>query len=856
MTDKKYIKLKNKYLKLKKYFFQNGGQIDLKSIKKINLFTDPDMEQFLNPIYGLIMNKTCYFENIFTLGSEIENIDSENSIIEEYKIIKSIVSFVNNEHKPSNVILRQLTPIKIGKYIALLYHYKNNPVNDVNVIFNNTIADMDIRDIFNGVRSRIKINKQIKLGETNQNIFHLLLYCLWRISDSIENIKEYYNGINDTFSTLNRINCECENLYTLIEFDEDTFIEYSPEEIIPIEENTNFNRAVFNILSINNFEQINYSRLENPNDNDNDKTFSDCVETGLRNFINILIFNGKSLDLEKLRQLGAISELVIYYQKYSNFKLLFTNNARKEWIILLGGTSIKNNINFRNRVEEGIHFNIISSIANFKQILINLFAPEIVDESINIFQILQERSGSLIENIEVKKNDDSDEDDENDSEDRKDIFIKNINLEVQKFSIIKGHLLFKYIQSKSIYENYVSFYVGQNIIHKSIIEILFHNNEGTYNESILENNKYLHNKIQFKNITKIINFKNDEEKYNEFKLNMLIIGLKYSEFLDDDDVQYIEIPQIYANYLISKNFFKDEFNKYLIIILDNLDFILLITDLYMIPRLKANQTTEHLYFTDNIVLELETIGNNFLIGSSHLKTIDLLPFQNVKTIGNNFLYNCNSLETINLSSLRNVETIGSSFLFGCNSLETIDLLSLRNIKTISNNFLFNCSSLKIIDLSPLINVETIGDDFLFGCNSLETIDLSPLQNVKTIGDDFLKYCTSLKIISLPILIRTIGNSFLYNCRSLEDIDLLSLRNVETIGKHFLSGCSKLKNIYNILSLINLTNIGDYFLSGCNNLTIDLSQLETLKEQFKSNGHNFLSLVNLINNLRLRRILNL
>ena len=51
----KYLKYKNKYLELKNLLnLQYGGDKPvIRYIDQINLFTDPEMEAYLNPIYGL-----------------------------------------------------------------------------------------------------------------------------------------------------------------------------------------------------------------------------------------------------------------------------------------------------------------------------------------------------------------------------------------------------------------------------------------------------------------------------------------------------------------------------------------------------------------------------------------------------------------------------------------------------------------------------------------------------------------------------------------------------------------------------------------------------------------------------------
>ena len=113
-------------------------------------------------------------------------------------------------------------------------------------------------------------------------------------------------------------------------------------------------------------------------------------------------------------------------------------------------------------------------------------------------------------------------------------------------------------------------------------------------------------------------------------------------------------------------------------------------------------------------------------------------YSNTTSIGHNFLISCTSLKSLDLSLLTNVTSIGDNFLTSCTSLTSIDL-SLLNVTSISHNFLSGCTSLTSIDLSPLTNVTTIGIRFLNGCTSLTSIDLSLLTNVTSIGHNFLTF---------------------------------------------------------------------------------------------------------------------
>ena len=65
----KYLKYKNKYLQLKNLNYkQYGGELPIiNNIVGINLFTDPDMEIHMNPIYGLILCNNGFIINNYCL---------------------------------------------------------------------------------------------------------------------------------------------------------------------------------------------------------------------------------------------------------------------------------------------------------------------------------------------------------------------------------------------------------------------------------------------------------------------------------------------------------------------------------------------------------------------------------------------------------------------------------------------------------------------------------------------------------------------------------------------------------------------------------------------------------------------
>ncbi len=162
----KYLKYKNKYLQLKTYLEQTGGaKLIIKNINIINQFTDPNMEQYLNPIYGLYMCESGEVENLFLLYnkfySKSETKKNRYSFINLPDILSDTminacrinITRISTFIPPSIRVtsnISKLDPLIIGQYIALFYIIKTF---DINIILDNNskiINNLDNRErIFN-----------------------------------------------------------------------------------------------------------------------------------------------------------------------------------------------------------------------------------------------------------------------------------------------------------------------------------------------------------------------------------------------------------------------------------------------------------------------------------------------------------------------------------------------------------------------------------------------------------------------------------------------------------------------------------------------------------------------------------
>ena len=228
--------------------------------------------------------------------------------------------------------------------------------------------------------------------------------------------------------------------------------------------------------------------------------------------------------------------------------------------------------------------------------------------------------------------------------------------------------------------------------------------------------------------------------------------------------------------------------------------------------LKDNRVVKITLNDNNEIIKLENhnlkkVGDNFLYYNRALHEIDLLE---VEVIGNNFLMTNKNLTIVNLDSL---QKIGNGFLTRNNVLEE---LSLPNIKEIGDEFLFYNKSLQVFNAPKLMqvghdflkynivmleinlpNLQKAGNQFMYFNNYLQVANL---PNLEKVGDSFLNFNNTLLELSLPKLQKA-GNHFLYLNNSLVKLDLPMLKKV---GNHFLYLNKSIKEInvpsYNLRAL--------------------------------------------------------
>ena len=746
MYKNKYIKYKNKYLILQKKLKDQiaGGQPIIQDITKINLFTSgSNMEEYLNPIYGLYMCKSGYITNNYWLQEkEIkDNKDTNN------KHIYRLSRYLDNKVQP-NLKVMQISPIDIGRYIALLYICKNNSnfLQGINtskqykfnlgpkVTHASSIDEKILQKYISNVtviKIEIPLNpiKPLELLD-----FYIVLYCLWWVLNNDKGISDYYAGIQEVFDIYNKY-------YPLKSF----YISSGPK-LVEDPKLDSFEKILIYITKKNDFNLFTteYTNSFCKNTQGNNITYSDCGEVTGRNLINLICFNGNRFDITKLEELGAIPELIEYYSKFFNFEEQSSGkkeiygevlNSRDAWSKLIIFYANKNIKFSRQTIQAGTTYNydmdtgmaLDNTVSNFFQLISNLLPLvtkwtdiknlniddktingigkiNIIDDKYNTY-VINTESGHYYMDYMNKENED---------------IIKQIN--------------FTHLNPKQI----------------SIISLLLNKKQ------ILTEENYIFCNYDTNNFPEYIN-----NNRNPHELYIKLLMLSFTNLINEDTRRRIDIilndeSDLYFIGTILKTINTDILNQYTYTSTD-LEF------LNEIPLTKLTLIVTSFRY-NNIDLtpmkKIKSIGNNFF-EKYNLNTIDLSSLTNVTFIGNVFMSN-NTLYTIDLSPLSNVTFIGIYFMRK-SILETIDLRPLSKLESIGNYFMNSNVDLKSIDLSGLINLKSIGDGFMVGCKNIQSIDLSGLINLKSIGEGFMIGCTNIQIINLSGLIKleSIGTNFLY-----------------------------------------------------------------------------------------------
>lgn len=782
----KYLKYKNKYLQLKTQFDQVGGAKPLNNILKgINLFTDLDMEKYLNPIYGLIMAESGYIKNNFYLH-QAGFANTPESII-----INHVVREIPGTIQPTKDIVQKIKPETIGKYIGFLYITKSNWFKNLNEkskaltkIITSQSATKEEKDssiaqskaINNLVKELNKFNKEnifgIKPGTGVIEHFHILLYCLWWISTDKSGIVKYYLGINDAFKLANVY--EPESFSQIIIPENFVTEEFTKDEIdgdiIPI---PSFELVIAK-LTKKSFDIFNqeYAKSFCPEY----PIYADCGETTVRNLLNLISFNHVSgfYDVNELKRFGAIEPVIEYYlifktpsiQASHKPQLIYGEelNARDAWsklIILYGASNISwvrtcstNNQGFElnsKMASDGTKSNILQIVQNL--------LPEIKSFSkINTKYITQVKDATTngIGIITITHN----------------IFGE---IFIQCHS---GHYFMEISKKLKKIKKLDALSDAQFEIYNIFSNIG------------MDANNYLWYNITGDYLPNLINGDLNET----LKLNLVKLSLTTQYNPDVRKRIKIDVGKIPME-IFTKSKVADQYSYKS----NNFNFISQIENFTRLDITLKNVNT--ITSVDlSPLYPIETIGDNFLTLGQNITNIDLTPLSNVKIIGDSFLARCKNLQTINLEKLTNITDIGYSFLVDCLKINFVDFSAFGQIKMLKKYFLSYCSNIKQVDLSPMKELINIDSDVLINMDKLEKVNLSGLSKLKKISHNFLS-----------------------NCPELVEVNMQGLDSLEIVYGDFLSHCPKLKQI-NLTECPNL----QYFIA--NGIGPDLKIICTEKQK--------------------------
>ena len=867
-----------------------GGDTPMPQIiKHVNFFRDEDstnygdIEEYLNPIYGVIMCESGYIENNYYLAkerelrklvaqpqqqqqqdqeeekkesgeSQVEEQEEEErdmSITPEMEAILKMSTVVSPNVKPNKDIMQHFSPYMYGRYIAILYVYTyvysnlNLTKEKISKLYRSIIPKKSVQPkdtlhtlsyaIYKELTDELvtemkekneKVNFSKLFGsylhvvkkpldkeenvKPSKEIFHILLYCLWWVSNNMEGVKEYYRGINFTFERINKTILKGDislKLFPIVNITEEEQVEKvekeekkEEEEGVPLATSKKSFEYIVEEIVYKPFKVINYGRVNSFQNVDSGPIYPDCVETTMRNFINLILFDGSKFKLEILSENKVNENTIKYYETFPSFDSQMSNvkkdiygkelDAKDAWSYLIIHHA-KENIDFVNGTYE-VNSGCMSkdnSKTNFIQLLQNLLSPAMINPE-NIKEKLPELN-TLIYSVR----------------DSNDAFKKGL-----------GKIEINYVSSKKKYIVEFDFTKRHS---ESCVKIERSESKLKKNDDAYKDNQYiLYLSDPVSNIRKI-----NDENYLRFKYTSEALVNIYNKHINGNNFLELltsELGNPDARSRV-KIYAGDE-----MVLKDKLKYI-------------NHMVNDFIYVSDDFkfvdkIPHLTSLNHEFKNKYSIKKLPDLTPLERFTSIGNGFAKDCYMLSEIDLRTLTNLRSIGNGFASECSSLKTFELS--KDLVSIGNHFADGCKLTKI-DLNPFIKLESIGTHFAASCHMLDSIVLSNLPNLQKIGSNFAANCKnllSITLTNLPVL-KIIGSSdesnFAFNCENLLRITLTNLPELETIGSFFAFGCNKLTTV-ELSGLSKLHTIGTNFAfnSDVSSISlINLPELKTIGESF-------------------------
>ena len=662
----KYLKYKSKYLELKNIKYnQIGGDLPIITDPYIiNLFTDPEMERYMNPIHGCVLCNTGEISNIYWLNkdkliredlidfldvNELQNLKKKGQLIG--KVCKIIFETV----KPTKNLLA-LKPIDYGRYIALKYI---NMINSNEFIILSKQGNIQIEGIQDEDRQKIveylkKIRIYIPFIDDDLFTFHIILYCLWWVSNDDNGIEEYYCGISEIFTLLGEYSDK-------VSSEQPKKGKIKKKLSIPTfkqTKNTNPNSFEKILLEITTEKYKIYS-LGNPLhfcDDEKEPTYVNCIEVTSLNLINLIIFDNSTLNIQFLsKNFNPIPELLEFYRVFKNFNQISNINYKPEifchfmnaqdaWSYLIINFA-NSNLKFKNipANKKCLPYEVKSSASNFLQLIKNLLGIE-------NWENLNKDNLEIIDNITDK--------------DIGNIYINHNEYGEFTINILEGHIeMNNNLEIEDISIDISLLTQEQqtiiNIINLSIFSIRENALKYNFDYKSLVNLFFYNPKIIF-----ILSLTNKYNSYSRKNIN-------------------INVVQSYFDWIIEK--FIKEFNQKLQeYTYECFDFEF-IRKMPLFKHLNSNITYYRQIIDPSPLENIESLGNNFMSNYTSLISIDLSQLNKLTSIGNNFMSNCSSLKSIILP--KNLTSFEYSFLYYCYSLPTLNLSNLTCLESIKSMFL-------------------------------------------------------------------------------------------------------------------------------------------------------------------------
>lgn len=899
------------------HLYQRGGGKPFSvDAHRINRFTDPQMEQHFNPIHGLILCEIGYLSNLYFLQEnksldtfskyfvEMGETEETMQIFKKTIILRNatlIKSACTKEHGsnviiPTKSIMYDVSLRELGNYIAIKYvnkfrtekiavrNQKGNYASDPN--YRNPELHqrlINVKKCIGKINQRIPIVYKIvdddKPFDDNIFAFHMILFCVWWKANNSKGIDEYYEGVKEVFDIVNaqfpneprlefndvdgadasasasadasaikrrRIDARASASARMSDSDSDSDSGNS---------NKSFEQLVLDITSVD-FHIYDYELTKHFCKEMRDDKYADCGETTARNIINILCFDGTKFDTKRLKEKGAIPELIAYYKVFSTFELQSQIDSERE----IYGMRLNSRDAWSKLIIDYAHANVVLKQTCHTE---PQYGYEIKSglskdgETPNLLQIFK----NLLS--DVKKWEDLENDETIASIDAEqvgtngfgEIILTTQNDKTFTILLENGHFYVKLpkIKEKIVYDHItdprqratIDVLLKENITEDNFININFSSDvlKETYNkfEQRAESNNVA-SSHSTSNVLFCLFQLSTTKKYNYDLRRQLEINTSNLEFIEKLVEYYGENPIIneysfFINVIHESTF---EFVRRLPALtvlnykrdlwihnpektqidLTPLKNIERIGDQFLFSGKQPNINFKPLEGDEEELeeksgIKLKIIGNEFL-SLNDATEIDLSDAKQLSEIGEQFATNCDKLKTVKFNKDANITSVGKNFLTR-SSIEEIDLTCFKNIKTINDRFLSECRSLKKVTFPESIpHVKTIDYYFMSETPNLKTIDLSCFSNVETIQYKFMAK-SGIETIDLSKMtkVKNIGRHFMEECKHLKTIDLSGFSNVETIGSNFLAGTA-IEEI-DLSKMTKVTSIDEKFMYGCHKL---------------------------------------